>query len=441
VTTHNDRLPEDVLLEVFDAYRKDIKLQPLYESVWNSRDGWFKLAHVCLHWRRVVLLSPSRLRVRLLFTPHRSSKEPMLGCLPRFPILVDYIDGFWTENAKNLAIAAIRYRSRVHGITLLDPPAKLLRALGHPFPELESLKIYALRHKLILPATFLSGSTPRLRRLTLCEVASSLSPTLSLSTGLVELALYSINYAALPEASLFANLQRMSCLRRLELKLRYSHKSLPPPTGGGDVITLSKLTDLIFLGPDRYLQMFVVRLAAPSLQHLDVEISGGSGLFSIPHLGKFICDAKCLRLSHIPRTLAFSAETCSRSDRAQLFRIVIPNIAKLEEIGNMLSGSLSTVEELVVESIPKRRSRWRGFCHYIQRVKVVQVSSEVALDFARSFRLNGQQSDLLPALERVKVDFPTRSNMKGIYKRIRKAFGPLVAARQRVGRPILLSYE
>jgi hypothetical protein len=384
VTTHNDRLPEDVLLEIFDAYRKDIgELQP-YESVWNSRDGWFKLAHVCLHWRRVVLLSPSRLRVRLLFTPHRSSKEPMLGCLPRFPILVDYIDGFWTENAKNLAIAAIRYRSRVHGITLWDPPAKLLRTLGHPFPELESLKIYALRHKLILPTTFLSGSTPRLRQLTLCGVASSLSPTLSLSTGLVELALYSINCAALPEASLFANLERMSCLRRLELKLRCSitHSSLPPPTGGGDIITLSKLTDLIFMGPDRYLQMFVVRLAAPSLQHLDVEISGGSGLFSILHLGNFICDTKCLRLSHMPRMLAFSAETCSRSDRAQLFRIVIPDIAKLEEIGNVLSGSLSTVEELVVESIPKRRSQWRGFCHYIQRVKTVQVSSEVALDFA-----------------------------------------------------------
>lgn len=96
VTTHNDRLPEAVLLEIFDAYRKDIELQPRYESIWNSRDGWFKLAHVCLYWRCVVLLSPSRLHVRLLFTPHRSSMEPMLRCLPCFPILVDYGKAFWT---------------------------------------------------------------------------------------------------------------------------------------------------------------------------------------------------------------------------------------------------------------------------------------------------------------------------------------------------------
>jgi hypothetical protein len=142
----------------------------------------------------------------------------------------------------------------------------------------------------------------------------------------------------------------------------------------------------------------------------------------------------------MPWVLAFSAETCSRSDSAQQFRIVIPDTASLGEIGNMLSGSLSTVEELVVESIPKRDNQWWGFFHHIQRVKTVQVSSGVALDFVHSFELNGDLQ-VLPALERVKVDLPIRSYMMGRYSDIREAFGSLVAARQRVGRPIQLLYE
>jgi hypothetical protein len=77
----------------------------------------------------------------------------------------------------------------------------------------------------------------------------------------------------------------MSCLRRLELELNYysmADSSLPPPTSAGDIITLSKLTDLIFIGSDRYLQTLVVRLAAPSLQHLDVEIVRVRSLYSTP---------------------------------------------------------------------------------------------------------------------------------------------------------------
>ena len=72
-------------------------------------------------------------------------------------------------------------------------------------------------------------------------------------------------------------------------------------------------------------------------------------------------------------TLAFSAKAYSRSDHAQLFKIVIPD---LEGIGDMLSGTLSTVEELVGESIPKRHNQLGGLLHYVQRVIIVQVSSE-----------------------------------------------------------------
>ena len=473
MTIYNDKLPEDVLLEIFDAYRQLYKLQPNYENLWNSRDGWFKLAHVCLLWRRVVLLSSSRLHVHLLFTPRRPSKEPMLRCLPRFPILVDYSAASWTEKEENLALAAIRHRSRVRRIALRRPcpctMARLLKGLSYPFPELESLEICSTYghcdHALFLPATFLSGSAPCLRQLTLRKVESEcLSPLLSSATSLVELALtLRVVYGVPPGASLVANLQRLSCLRRLELKLSYrvvnlTHYSPPPPASTGDVVPLSKLTDLIFMGHGSYLQMLVVGLAAPSLQHLDAEV--GSPNFPISHLCKFICDTECqfiaVRLDFPHRKLKFSAETSSESDHAQSFRITIPEPVSLEQIGHMLSGPLSTVEELIVgwdvapfaqQQLEQGHIQLRGFFNHIRQVKMVQMPSEVALGVAHSFQLDSQEPALdllLPALEQVKVHLsyvpPIGSNRNDQYVSICDTFEPLIAARQQVGRPIRLSW-
>ncbi|KAI9459479.1 hypothetical protein BJY52DRAFT_1416135 [Lactarius psammicola] len=107
-----DKLPEDVLFEIFGAYRQDMELQPDYENVWDSRNGWYKLAHMV--------------------------------------------------REENLALAAIRQRGRVHRISLRRPytgMAQLLMALGHPFPKLKSLEIRptcCYGQDLVLPSTFLS---------------------------------------------------------------------------------------------------------------------------------------------------------------------------------------------------------------------------------------------------------------------------------------------
>ncbi|KAH9014830.1 hypothetical protein EDB84DRAFT_1528135 [Lactarius hengduanensis] len=468
MTTNNDKLPGDVLLEIFDAYRQLHEYQPSYETcyekVWNSRDGWFKLAHVCRNWRHIVFLSPSRLQVHLLFIPHRSPTDPVLRRLPPFPISVDYRTGPWIEK-QCLAFAAIKYRSRMRGIVVQNPCfIKFLKALGHPFPKLERLEI-SLSHRLepILPTTFLSGSAPSLRRLTLRGVVlECLPPLLSSATGLVELSLtLRIAYGALPEASLIANLQRMSCLRRLELKaisgVAPNSNTVPdPPPPPAFAGALSKLTDLILVGHESYLQVLVRDLAAPSLQHLNVEIkTPPSHISFVPRLCKFIRDAEHqfieVRLYFSNKTFGFYAETCPKSGPARPFRIVIPQPVSWEEIGIMLSGPLSTVEELVVDWQPSRfpqhidHVQWRGFFNHIRRVKTVQVSSQVALHVARSFQLGGQDSalDLFPALEQVEVPLnhylPPTVSEDPIKDSILDAFEPFVAARKQVGRPVRLS--
>ena len=476
MTRHNHtKLPEDVLLEIFDAYRQLYQLQPNYEQAWNGKDGWFKLAHVCLHWRRVLFLSSSRLHVHLLLTPHRPW-NPVLRCLPHFPIFFDYTTVSapplrWTDKEENLALAAISHRSRVRRIALQEPcSTRVLQALSHPFPELESLKlefstIYAFNpRRLVIPATLLSGSAPCLRQLTLRIVElEALLPLLSSATGLEELALTISVHSTIPEASFVANLQRMSCLRRLELKLPHSHRvttlspNPPPPATAGDVVTLPRLTDFIFKGHGLYLQMLVVKLAAPSLQHLDIErwTRNTFDIFPTPQLSNFICHMECqfkvVHLDFLYWKVNFCAETCHKSDRAQPFRLNITRPFPWEQIVQILSEPLSTVEELIVgQEIPEFPQaghqedliQWRGFFSCIRQVKIVRVHHLLALHVVLSLQLDDQEPDLdlLPALEQVEVYAPIRSNGKEEYVFIRDAFGPLIAARQQVGRPIRFSW-
>ncbi|KAH9173613.1 hypothetical protein EDB89DRAFT_708861 [Lactarius sanguifluus] len=441
-----DKLPENVLVEIFDVYRQDIELQPRYKYVWNSRDGWFKLAHVCRIWRRVVLSSPFRLDVHLLFSPRRSSKATVLNSLPPLPILVDYYPetGTWTKKDESVALAAISDRSRVHGIALqrqCPEMAKFLQALSYPFPKLESLEIGPAYcdHELLLPTGFLSGSFLSLRRLSLrILLLTRFSPLLSSATGLVELTLtLKVTFTALPEAWFVASVQRMSHLRRLET---------------GDVVRLSELTHIFFRGHRLYLQALVVKLGAPHLQHLDVGfLRGGSRLsFPIPHLCKFICDAECqfteVSLGFGYRQLRFCAGTSSRSlFDDQPFTIVIPGPVSLEQLGQELSGPLTTVEGLSIawdsggeSRYTNGRIQWRGFFKHVPQVKTVRVLARVAPDVAQSFQQGDQEPDLdlLPALEVVEVF----SALGHRYKSICGAFEPLITARKRAGRPIRLSW-
>jgi hypothetical protein len=367
VTRHNNNLLEDVLLEIFDSYRQLHELHPDYEKVWNSRDGWFKLAHVCLHWRRLVFSSSSRLHVRLLFTPGRSFMDPVLRGLPHFPILIDYRTGSWdTEKEENIELEAIgQHRSCVRGIAIrrYGRPGHL-EALSQPFPELESFMIesWAIGNLSLVTdclVALLLPSAPSLRRLTLRNVGlARLFPLLSSATGLEELALrLRVTPGTPPEVLLIANLQRMSCLRRLELKFlvwdRVIAASPPLPTTARDVVPLPRLTDFIFRGDSSYLQILATRLVAPSLQHLHAAYYGEDASPLLPQLCKFICYSKChfktILLYLVDGFVKFGAETSFKSDHAEpAFWISIPAPTPWERIGQMLSGPLSTVEELIV---------------------------------------------------------------------------------------------
>ena len=459
---NESKFPQDVLLEIFNAYRQLHELQPRYEHVWNSRDGWFKLTHVCQSWRRLVHLSPSYLHVHLLFTSSRSSSAAMLRRLPPLPISIDYSNTYLTSKDVDNALVLIKHRSRVRGITLhiqYRDGAKFIRALSLPFPKLESLNICLDFAKPILPATFLSNPVPFLQRLTLHGVVPSsiLSPILSSATGLVELSLRP-GYTSHLEPSLLRNLQHLSHLHHLELDLSSQsrvYNFIPPlPSVTGDVVPWSKLTHLIFKGHILSLESLVVGLAAPSLQHLTAQLYGAPPphIFPIPHLCKFICDAEC-HFTAVCLSLSsasahnFCAGTVSQSiDEEPFINISLPSRISFKKIGQELSGPLSTVEELNIkrdvcpwELVPNiQPDELRGFFYYLPQLKVVQIPVRMAYHVTHSFQQDNLE-DLLPALQQVKFERCARRD--GDVKFVCNNFGPLMAARERAGHPIGLDFS
>ena len=219
------------------------------------------------------------------------------------------------------------------------------------------------------------------------------------------------------------------------------------------VVPLPKLTHLIFRGHRLHLEALVVGLVAPSLQHLDAELSGRDDAFPILHLCRFIRNSECqftmIRLEFSDPKLNFYAGTSSASFDDQPFRIIIPEPVSLEQIGQELSASFSNVEELIIALddschgglLPTKGEQLRGFFYHIPRVKMMQVPAREAQIIARSFQQDGQEPnvDLLPALEQIKVDM--RRLQQGPWReRSHDAFEPLIAARNQVERPIVLSW-
>jgi hypothetical protein len=408
--------------------------------------------------------------VHLLFAPRRSLKALLLRNLPTFPILIDYRLAKWTKRDVSRVLAALKLRGRVRGISLRTKSesypdmAQIFSALSHA-PKLESLEIdpFHDHEYVIFPDTFHLGSTSCLRRLKLRNVQPRcISPLLSTVTGLVELALnLKVLHNTLPEESLLADLKRMSCLRRLELRLTYLpwhhgilSNSPRPPAFTGDIVPLPNLMQFVFTGPHIYLEALAVVLTAPSLQHLDTEVTDEPDSFPLPQLCRFICNTdnqfNLVRLDLSTSQLRFTAETRSKSVYAQTFRIIVPRHIWSGEIGIRLSGPLATVEELVIvwsTARDRRGIQWGGFFNHLPQVKVLQVPWQLALGVAHSFQQDGQEPtmDLLPALEQVNMDmdmtqFLPPSLRRNSQDQVTNAFKSLIAARKKVGRSIMLSF-
>ncbi|KAH9980457.1 hypothetical protein BJV74DRAFT_798107 [Russula compacta] len=278
-------LPDELLVEIFDFCRRD------NEYVWSYRREWYKLLHVCRRWRCVMLSSPSRLNLRLLFK-YRIPLARMLTDSPPLPLIVTF--GFY-GHYKDSILLALQHHDRLCSISLRELGSKqlnLLTALDKVFLSLESLSLstkYSDTEVGVLPNDFVA---PRLRVLHLRSIAlSTESLLLTNATSLVSLRL-----ECLPVSDFFSPeylVERISSMPRLEnlsisllhfplprLEMEFQH--VPNPR-----VVLPSLERLIFRGPSNYLERLLARINTPLLIDLRVKFTGGRTLI-VPRLSEFL---------------------------------------------------------------------------------------------------------------------------------------------------------
>jgi len=259
-------LPDDVLLEIFDFYRRR---SYSYVGIWK----WPLLVQVCQRWRQIIFASPQSLDLQIFCTSGTPVRKN-LGHWPDFPIVIDYhVRGIAPYDEDNV-IAALEHPNRIITISLrlnvdVSRLEDIAAAMQGPFPVLTYLNIISDDADIpILLSRFSGGSAPRLETINVCGTSVPALPTLLLSaSNLVDLKLNEIPQTGyISPETLVAGLETLTRLEFLDIGFespasRPDHIPLPPVTR----TVLLTLTYFVFTGASEYLEDFAARIDAPRL--------------------------------------------------------------------------------------------------------------------------------------------------------------------------------
>ncbi len=441
-------LPNDVLLKIFAFY--------VDETRW--KEGWHPLVHVCRKWRNIVLWSPYHLNLQLVHT-EKTHMRRTLEVWPPIPIVIkgDYCSPSGQDNL----MATLLHNDRVCKIKLWFISSSLwervLAAMQVPFPRLTHLDFWFTGTPAsVVPDSFLGGSAPRLRKLALKGASFLGLPKLVWSTpDLVELTLRNIPHSGYisPEAMVDC-LSGLTRLKELDLSFesprsRPDQESRRPPLPTRTL--LPSLTDFCFDGTSDYLEDFVVRIDAPLLNRVTIEIFHQVP-FDTPQLAQFIGRIPHLRARDEARVL-FSDDKVSITlpgpfDQGLDLEVRCEQLdLQLAFVIQACSSSspqalITTVERLYIWYWPDGRpdnienSKWLELLRPFSTVKGLYLSRELVPCIAATLQeLTGERvTEVLPALQELFVEgiHPSGSDQK--------AFEPFIAARQLSGHTIAISH-
>jgi hypothetical protein len=388
-----------------------------------------------------------------------------LDIWPALPIVLWQHDHL-TWDMDNI-MAALEHNDRVCEIKLWDASnsqlEKVLEAMQEPFPALTNLLLRS-RSEIaqVIPNAFLGGSAPRLRELTLDNIAfpGLRKLLLSSATHLVELDLWGIPHSSYisPEA-MVACLSTLTRLERLCLKFqspqsRPDRESRRPPPLTRSV--LPALTYFRFKGVSEYLGDFVALVDTPVLDILDITFFHQL-IFDTPKLPQFISrtpnfkahDEACVVVSDSgvriapvrPFVRGFRVDlevSCRQSDwqlssLAQICRSSFPHtfISSLENLFIREDGYPRLGWQHDTEN-----TQWLELLHPFIAVKNLYLSKEFTLRIAPVLQeLVGEGVvEILPALQGL---FLEEVDLAGP---VQEAIEKFVAARQLSGHPITVSH-
>jgi hypothetical protein len=274
-----DMLPDNALLEIFDFYVDGARI-----------DAWITLVHVSRRWRSVIFGSPRRLNLRLDCRARTPVRET-LHVWPPLPIVILGNDN--QEWSVDNIIAALGHSDRVCGVELWHVRSsqmeKVLAAMQEPFPALTYLDLVSKdKTEPVVPDSFLGGSAPRLRSLSLDRIPFPSLPRLLLSAAdLVNLSLSGVPLSGYisPEA-MVAGLSTLTRLKSLWLEFEsplWESGRQPAPIRA----LLPALTHIEFKGLCEYLEDLVGRIDTPLLDDLNITFFHHV-IFDTPQLAQFI---------------------------------------------------------------------------------------------------------------------------------------------------------
>jgi len=461
-----DVLPDDVLVDIFTFYVN------IDDFSWDSpRNTWHALVHVCRRWRYLVFASPRRLNLRLAYGGHGPMSE-VLDAWPVLPVMLisGLADSYQRWCNWVAALESEHYHRiceiRISGMTHLRWGG-FIAAMKKPFPELTHLEVSVYVYRFVepvLPDSFLGGSAPRLRELTLRSTPFPSIPKLLLSAnGLVKLTLLDIpdsGYIS-PDAMATA-LTVMTRLKTLDLQFRSprslsdsTSRPLPPPTR----FVLPALTELRFRGVYEYLEDLLARIDAPFLYHLHIIFFTNPNL-DFPQLRRLISNAgdfkefdhggvlilhSSIQLSLYPKTEEVNHRTllklqidCGGLDR------------QLSSLAHVCSSSLpltgiSTLEVLEIREYDYITSlfwkddmdnaQWMELLDQFTALKNLYLTRGVTHRVFRALQgLSGERAtEVLPALRNLFVRTPSLEPAQ-------EAIRSFVAARRLSGRPVAIDH-
>ena len=457
-------LPEDVLLEVFDSYRQ-VSQDP-GDRPWK----WYTLIQVCQKWRNIVLGSPRRLDLWLLWT-YRTPVRMTLDYWPSLSIVISYCASLEfrppsPEDEDNV-IAALEHHNRLRGIQLAVTSSllgKITKLMQASFPKLTSLSLWLDKGRSnctapSLPHQFLGGYAPLLRDLSLIGIPFPGLPGLLSTTG----SLTSLRLLEIPDTGYITPHAMATCLSTLTnlavLCLEFRFPVPHPDNEGGhalllnrNCVTLPALTHFNFRGKSDYLEGLLARIDAPFLDHVDITFFNQL-IFRVPHLSHFIDRMEMLKSAKVAEMessfgsgvsikLGLPGATATPSTTGHSFSLRIScgtldwQISSMAQICSQ-SSIFSRVEYLDVradylrlgyrwedQSVP-----WVDFFRWFTSVETLSISGELCQHVAHALEVV-VVAEVLPELRVLHFECPRKSASVENY----------VAVREKFGRPVKVQY-
>ena len=420
-----DRLPDEVLLDIFGFYRAEFQTFPF--SAWK----WQTLAHVCQRWRDIVLTSPWRLDLRIACNANTPAKKS-LDIWPPFPISVTHVHSeripLNSQGEENI-LAALEERHRIHEISFFGLTDAVLErftaAMEESLPALRHFSLYSLDiAPAVLPETLLGGSAPRLLTFALDGMPFPSLPNFILSASHLQLLhLYSIPHAGYISPQAMASfLPSLSKLEHLLLDFQDPQSRpiqvIPPPLTRA---ILPALTRFRFSGASEYLEDFTARIDTPLLNGLrimlfsnpTIDISRFQNFIDRAERLKPLCQAEVV-LS--PRS--FQVVLGSPTGRPDALRLEFQYCLGRETIAqicNQLSSLLSQVEWLFISEIPQDGLEWEDDADRIPwlellipfvSAKGLHITEKLAPRFAVALQdlTRERVTEILPALHDMNLE-------------------------------------